>query len=319
MELIDRIDPEIAAVLPTLPVLDLTDIPAARAARVELMNMSLANYDHDPSVLIEDHAVAGRPGSPDVRVRRYWPRDQSGNLPCLYWMHGGGHVVGQVEQDDPTLEHLVASLGCVALSVDWRRPPEHPFPAPMDDCYAGLVWAQENADLLGIDRSRLAIGGTSSGGGAAAGLALLARDRGEVSVAFQLLMYPMLDDRNVTPSSRLVTDPRLWNRTSNMIAWRAYLGEATAGSDEVSEYAAPARATALVGLPPAYIAVGDLDLFVDEDIDYAQRLIQAGVTTELRVYPRAPHGFDLYNPDAAVSLRYLRDRDEALRRAFMGR
>lgn len=317
-DLIDRMDPEIAAVIPLIPVLDLTDIPQARRARVRLMEQSLVDYVHDPNVTIEDHHVPGLgPDSPEVRVRCYRPRGASEALPALVWIHGGGHVVGQVEQDDPTLEHFVTGIGCVVLSVDWRRPPEHPFPAPLDDCYAALVWAFEEADMLGIDRRRLAVGGTSSGAGSAAGLALLARDRGEVPVAFQLLMYPMLDDRNVTPSSHLVHDERLWDRQSNLIAWQAYLGDA-AGTSDVSPYAAPSRATDLTGLPPAYIAVGTLDLFLDEDIDYAQRLAQAGVPTELHVYPRAPHGFDLFNPKADVSQRYLRDRDDALRRAFAG-
>lgn len=315
MDLTERMDPEVAAVLDDLPVLDLTDIPNARRARVRLMEMSLANHVPDPDVVVEDHFAPGVDGSPDVRIRRYAPREQHDPLPCLYWMHGGGHVVGQVEQDDPTMEHLVATLECVALSVDWRRPPEHPFPDPMHDCYAGLLWAHHHAERLGIDTGRLAIGGTSSGGGSAAGLALMARDRGEVRVAFQLLMYPMLDDRNTSPSSHLVTDPRLWNRTSNLIAWKAYLGESV-GTDDVSPYAAPSRATDLSGLPPTYLAVGDLDLFVDEDLDYAQRLIQAGVTTELRVYPRSVHGFDLYAPESQMARRHLRDRDDALRRAF---
>jgi acetyl esterase/lipase len=185
----------------------------------------------------------------------------------------------------------------------------------MDDCYAGLAWTHRHAAELGVDAARIAVGGASSGGGSAAGLALLARDRGELPVGFQLLIYPMLDDRNVTPASRALTDRRVWNRASNLIGWGAYLGDA-AGTDLVSPYAAPARATNLAGLPPAYLAVGDLDLFIDEDIEYAQRLQQADVPTELHVYPGGTHAFDSYAPASALARRFAADRDEALRRAF---
>jgi acetyl esterase/lipase len=170
----------------------------------------------------------------------------------------------------------------------------------MDDCYAGLKWAFSNAAELGLDAGRIAIGGASSGGGSAAGLALLARDRGEVPVCFQLLVYPMLDDRNVTPASQAVTEPQVWNRQSNLIGWRCYVGDAV-GTDQVSPYAAPTRAASLAGLPPAYLPVGDLDLFIDEDIEYAQRLQQADVPTELHVYPGGIHGFDLLAPASCPS------------------
>jgi acetyl esterase/lipase len=185
----------------------------------------------------------------------------------------------------------------------------------MDDCYAGLAWTHKHAAELNVDPRRIAVGGASSGGGSAAGLVLLARDRGEFPVCFQLLIYPMLDDRNATPASMALTDPRVWNRTSNFIGWRAYVGD-TAGTDRVSPYAAPARAANLAGLPPAYVAVGDLDLFIDEDIEYAQRLQQAEVPTELHVYPGGSHAFETYAPDSALARRFVRDRDEALRRAF---
>jgi acetyl esterase/lipase len=174
-------------------------------------------------------------------VRHYRPAGRHDVLPCLYWIHGGGHVLGQIEQDDLAMDHIVDAVGCAVVSVEWRRPPEHPFPAPMDDCYAGLAWTHRHAAELGVDPARIAIGGASSGGGSAAGLALLARDRGELPVRFQLLIYPMLDDRNVTPASQALTDPRVWNRASNLIGWRAYLGDA-AGTGRVSPYAAPTRA-----------------------------------------------------------------------------
>jgi acetyl esterase/lipase len=185
----------------------------------------------------------------------------------------------------------------------------------MDDCYAGLSWTHRSAAELGLDPDRIAIGGASSGGGSAAGLALLARDRGEIPVCFQLLVYPMLDDRNVTPASVAITEPKVWNRQSNLIGWRAYVGDVV-GTEGVSPYAAPTRATDLTGLPPAYLPVGDLDLFIDEDIEYAQRLQQADVPCELHVYPGGIHGFDLLVPGSGLAQRFIRDRDDALRRAF---
>ncbi|HEX5302316.1 MAG TPA: alpha/beta hydrolase [Streptosporangiaceae bacterium] len=315
MDLLGRLDPEIAEVFPHLPPLDLTDIPTARTTMMTMLAEAQAGIQRSQNVIYSDHQAPGLNGAPQVRVRLYRPADQPGQLPCLYWIHGGGHVLGQIEQDDLMMEHIVEAVGCAAVSVEWRRPPEHPFPAPMDDCYAGLKWAHANAAELGLDPGRIAVGGASSGGGSAAGLALLARDRGEVPVCFQLLVYPMLDDRNVTPASRAVTEPKVWNRQSNLIGWQSYVGDAV-GTDQVSPYAAPTRADSLAGLPPAYLPVGDLDLFIDEDIEYAQRLQQADVPAELHVYPGGIHGFDLLAPASRLAQRFARDRDEALRRAF---
>jgi acetyl esterase/lipase len=315
LDLPGRLDPEIAEIFPHLPVLDLTDIATARTTMMDMLAAAQAGARHRQDVVYADHLVPGLNGAPQVRVRLYRSAGHPGPVPCLYWIHGGGHVLGQIEQDDLMMEHIVEAVGCAAVSVEWRRPPEHPFPAPMDDCYAGLTWAYTNAAELGLDPERIAIGGASSGGGSAAGLALLARDRGEVPVCFQLLVYPMLDDRNVTPASQAVTEPKVWNRQSNLIGWRSYVGDAV-GTDQVSPYAAPTRAANLAGLPPAYLPVGDLDLFIDEDIEYAQRLQQADVPTELHVYPGGIHGFDLLAPASGLARRFVRDRDDALRRAF---
>jgi acetyl esterase/lipase len=268
-------------------------------------------------VTSQDQFAPGPQGDPAVRVRVYQPNDRPSKLPALFWIHGGGYVMGDIEQDDRLMKQLARRIGCVAVSVDYRLAPEHPFPAPVEDCYAGLKWLFAHADELGVERSRIAIGGASGGGGLAAGLALLVRDRKEVQVAFQLLIYPMIDDRNVTPASYAITDPRMWNRESNRLGWKAYLGRDGGGLD-VSPYAAASRATDLTNLPPAYIPVGALDLFVDENIEYAQRLIQAGVPTELHVYPGAFHGFDLFAPSAQVSKQFKADRDNALRRALHG-
>ena len=318
MTFVDQLDPELRAVVEKLPTdrpLDLNEIPTARAKMKKMVTALLADLPPVEGVTSQDQFAPGAQGGPAVRVRVYRPNDQPGKLPALLWIHGGGYVMGDIEQDDRLMKQLVKRIGCVAASVDYRLAPEHPFPAPVEDCYAGLKWLFAHADELGVAPSRIAIGGASGGGGLAAGLALLARDRREVQVAFQLLVYPMIDDRNVTPASHAITDPRMWNRTANHLGWRAYLGRDGGGAD-VSPYAAAARATDLTNLPPAYIPVGALDLFVDENIEYAQRLIQAGVPTELHVYPGAFHGFDLFAPSAKVSKQFKADRDNALKRAL---
>lgn len=316
MDFLARMDVGLAEVLHSIPLLDLRDIPAARAERRELAQRARGSWSPPPGVRCRDHNVAGESSSPPVRVRIYTPDQIDRPAPCFYWMHGGGHVLGDVEQDDPLLHDVVLDTGAVCVSVDWRRAPENPFPAPLEDCYAGLRWVSENADQLGVNPERIVIGGASSGGGLAAGLALLARDRGGPGVDQQILIYPMLDDREVTSSSRTITHPRVWNRDSNRLAWAAYLSGV--GADEVSPYAAPARAIDLRGLPPAWIAAAELDLFVDENVAYAEHLIRDEVPVELHVYRGAIHGFDLFAPAADVSRRYLADRASALRRALRG-
>jgi len=320
MNFMDQLDPELRVVLEAFPAegaVNLNDIPAARAKLRKLFTAMQATLPAVEGVTSQDQLVPGLQGDPAVRVRIYQPADRPNILPGLLWIHGGGYVLGDIEQDDRLMKQLVKRIGCVALSVDYRLAPEHPFPAPVEDCYAGLKWLFAHAGELGVDPSRIAIGGPSGGGGLAAGLALLARDRGEMQVAFQLLIYPMIDDRNVTPASYAITDPRVWHRESNRLGWKAYLGR-DGGGDDVSPYAAAVRATDLRNLPPAYIPVGALDLFIDENIEYAQRLIQAGVPTELHVYPGAFHGFDLLAPAAAVSKQFKAELDQALKRALHG-
>ena len=315
----DRLDEESKAVLEMIPesLLDLSDIPAARAAIEGLMAAMFASAPEIPGVETEDHWVPGAPGDPDVMVRVYTPSGIEGPVPALYWIHGGGMVLGDVPMDDLNCKGVALEMGCVVASVEYRLAPEHPHPAPIEDCYAGLKWLAENADSLGVDSSRIAIGGASAGGGLAAALALLARDRAEVQVIFQQLIYPMLDDRNITPASHYVQHPKVWNRKANIAGWSALLGK-PAGSDGVSPYASPARAEDLSGLPPAFIIVGELDLFVDEDIEYAQRLIQAGVPVELHVFPGAFHGSDLMVPTSENSQRWAAIRTAALRQALHG-
>jgi acetyl esterase/lipase len=315
MPIIDRVDPEIAAVMRTLPyTADLDDLEAARqqyTSRFEAMGVA----PPDPAVDRADHTAPGADGHPDVLVRVFRPAGAAGPLPALLWIQGGGYVLTNPTLDDPWCEQIAVRHGCVVASVAWRRAPEHPFPAAAEDCYAGLNYVVGNAERLGVDAGRVAIGGASSGGGSAAGLGLLVRDRGELSLVHQMLIYPMLDDTNTSPASHAVTDPQVWNRAKNLVAWRHYLGDAH-GTGDVSPYAAPTRMEHLAGLPPTSILTGELDLFVDENLDYAQRLIQQGVATELHVYPGATHAFDRVAPDSRVARRFFHDRDAILERVF---
>jgi acetyl esterase/lipase len=253
-------------------------------------------------------------GSGEVASVVYRPRELTGPLPTIVDMHGGGYVAGAAHFGGARNMALANDLGCMIVSVDYRLAPEAPFPAGLDDCYSVLEWVHAEAEALGVDRTRIALTGDSAGGGLAAALALMARDRGEVPLVAQILTYPMLDDRtaSVTKTSPFVGE-YMWTPESNCFGWECYLG-APAGSAS-SPYAAPARATDLAGLPPTLIAVGQLDLFVAEDIDYARRLIDAGVPTELHVYSGAFHGFDAVATSAA-SLAHGATVRQALRRAF---
>ncbi len=252
------------------------------------------------------------PGQPAIRVRLYRPEALRRPAPALYWIHGGGFVQGAPEQDDRTCIAFARELGIVVASVDYRLAPGHPFPAPLDDVYAGLQWLAGNAGRLGVDPRRIMVGGASAGGGLAAGLTLLARDRGVVSPVFQLLVYPMLDDRTVLRTGVDTTYLRGWIPQNNRFGWSAYLGREPGGPG-VSDYAAPARCEDLSGLPPAWIGVGTNDLFHDEDVDYARRLREAGVACELFVVDGAFHGFDAIFSGSGVAREFLRAQIEALR------
>lgn len=314
----ERADQAIVPILDLVPPIDLTgDIPEARrqidAARREL----LAGLPDIPEVVTRDVEVPGLDGDPDVLVRIYEPAEGDHSGGALSYIHGGGMVLMSVDDTDFHCKRIVRDVGCLVTSVEYRLAPEHPYPAALHDCYAALRWLHDHAGDLGVDPTRIGVGGLSAGGGLAAGVAMVARDRGEVPVCFQWLVYPMLDDRNETPSSQEITDPNVWNRASNLRAWEAYLGD-LAGSHDVPLPAAPARAGVedLRGLPPAYVDVGEADVFRDEDIAYAQALLQAGVPAELHVTPGAFHASEMYGPDADSSRRIEQYRTEALRRAL---
>lgn len=303
---LELLHPEIAEAIGLIPfsAIDAEVLPAVRSASgaaAGLLQLSDA-------VERTDHVV---PGHHDVPVRVHRAKGSGGARPCLYSMHGGGYVIGSYVMDDPLFDRLCPKLDIVGVSVEYRLAPETPYPGPLDDCYRALKWTYEHADELGIDPNRIGVGGISAGGGLAAALALLARDRGEVPVAFQVLDCPMLDDRQITASSQVDGLP-VWSRESNAFGWRSYLGPLY-GTDDVPYTAAPARATDLSRLPPAFVSVGAVDGFVDEDVDYALRLIRAGVPTELHVYPGACHGYQIAQ-QCAVTRQSRRDVEEWLAR-----
>ncbi|NLU52079.1 MAG: alpha/beta hydrolase [Clostridiaceae bacterium] len=296
----DDILPELRQMYMSSPVIDLEN--GLNAAR----NLPKPVFELSPLVKTTVDRFKG-PES-DLLVKIYERKDRGDEfLPGVFWIHGGGYVLGHPDVDDGICEKFVLDANCVVVSVDYRLAPEHPYPAAIEDCYAGLKWMVDNAEALKIDASRIGIAGASAGGGLTAALALLARDRGGPKIKFQMPLYPMIDDRNITFSSHEITAEsykRVWNRELNMVAWKMYLGEMD--SDEVPQYAAPARAKDLSGLPPAYTCVGQLDPFRDETIDYVARLAQAGVPVEFHLYPGCFHGFDAYSCDAKIS-RQARD------------
>ncbi|MEL3948418.1 alpha/beta hydrolase [Streptomyces sp. LNU-CPARS28] len=263
---------------------------------------------------VTELSVPGPPGAPDVTLVSARPAGAVGPLPLLYYMHGGAMVMGNAWSVLPRiLDEWVLPLNLAVVSVEYRLAPRAQYPAPLEDCYAGLVWATEHAADLGVDADRVVIGGKSAGGGLAAALALLSRDRGGPGALGQLLLCPMLDDRDTTFSCRQMTGTGLWDLTSNATAWRALLGDRY-GAADLPPYAAPARATDLSGLPPAYIDVGSAEMFRDQDMAYANAIWQAGGQAELHVWSGAYHGFDGIAPRAAVT-RDARDaRTRWLRR-----
>ncbi len=297
MNVLTQADPDVREILATIGDFSLSadTLEQLRGQPLRAAGPSSGAVEHT------DYLVPGPSGGPDVPVRVHRPRDARGTLPCVYSIHVGGFVMGS-HLGDGRLDSWCPALRCAGVSVGYRLVPETPFPGPLEDCYAGLRWVHEHAAELGIDASRTGLMGGSAGGGLAAGLALLARDRGELPVAFQLLIYPMLDDRQIMPASR--ADRPVWPPASNRFGWMSYLGHQY--GDDISPYAAPARATDLAALPPACVMVGTLDGLLDEDIDYARRLSAAGVPADLHVFAGAPHGFDTMMAGTAVAQRARR-------------
>jgi triacylglycerol lipase len=311
-----RVEPGTLAVLDRLARWDLTSVNTIRASYVAV---DPPPTPPDPRVTRTDEVLPGVDGGPDVTVRWYRPAgaEPGTALPCLLWLHGGAYIMGTLDENDDRLDRMVLELGCAIASVDWRLAPEHPYPAGLED--AETVWRHLVAkpDAFGVDPERLVIGGASAGAGLAAGLCLRLRQTGQRQPVLQLLIYPMLDDRELTPSIRAIEDPGhwgLWHLRANRLCWEAYLGGLT--GDDVPATAAPARATDLSELAPAYLCVGDVDAFVDEDLDYAAQLLRAGVPVELHVYPGVIHGGFGAVPRTPRTAQLLRDVYAALAVAF---
>ena len=309
------VDPQLGPFLDLLPIFDLSDelLPAIRAGGL--------TPPVDPAlgdkVSMQRMSVPGPGDAPEVAVICYRPTAATGALPCIFHIHGGGYVGGSAEAMEGVHKPMALELGCAIVSVDYRLAPEARFPGAVEDCYAALAWLNANPELAGVDLKRVGVMGESAGGGLAAALALLVRDRRKYAFAFQHLIYPMLDDRTSADHA----DDRhpyagefLWTHHNNRYGWEALLGHAP-GVEGVSSYAAAARAERLAGLPPTFISTGSLDLFLEEDMEYARRLLREGIPTELHVYPGGFHAFD-HAPGVEISARAQRDSLAALKRAL---
>lgn len=285
-------------------------IPLMRGAPAPTVDQLIAGR---PIKYLDETIPGGSSGEPDMTVSIFARSDHRSGGPGIYHLHRGGMIIGNRYSGIAPVLDWVDAFDAVAVSVEYRLAPEHPDPAPISDCYAGLLWMGECADALGYDARRLVIVGGSAGGGLAAGTTLMVRDKGGPELAAQLLAYPMLDDRNETISSHQIVANGVWDRASNETGWNAYLGDRR-NTDEVSIYAAPARATDLSNLPPTYIEVGSAEVFRDESVAYASKIWAAGGVAELHVWPGGYHAFDTLAPHAALSMVATRTRTDWFRR-----
>jgi acetyl esterase/lipase len=312
-------DPELAAGVDLIPsgAMDISKPVEARKAFMQLINMLNSSLDQS-GVVIENLEIAGANGAPDIPLRIYTPEGLSEPTAALLQIHGGGFVLGNLDSELGNCLSLCRKLGAVIVSVDYRLAPEHPYPAGLEDCYSALQWAHDNQTFLKVDPTRIAVIGMSAGGGLSAGLALLAKQRGGPAICFQYLGIPELDDRLETHSMRSFVDTPMWNRPNAEVSWDAYLGSAhSRGGNDVPATAAPARASLedLSGLPPAYVSTMEFDPLRDEGVEYALKLMRAGVATELHSFPGTFHGSSLIN-QAQVSRREATEQVAVLRRAL---
>jgi acetyl esterase len=306
------LDPELLSIVDLLPAIDLSDPVAARTAFEAVLASMRTDIPGLETLDIEERHVPGWDGDPDVGVRVYTPKGSVGPAPGIVLIHGGGFIIGSVEAEHAGAALMSIRTGAVVVSVEYRLAPEHPYPAGLHDSYSALQYVASHAAELGIDPERIALMGTSAGGGLAAATALLARDLGGPAICFQMLHIPELDDRLETPSMRAFVDSPVWNRPLAEISWKAYLG---AWAGEVPPYAAPARAGDLSGLPPAYISTAENDPLRDEGLLYGLRLLQAGVSVEIHQFPGTFHGSALV-ATAAVSKRAQQESVTVLRWAL---
>jgi acetyl esterase/lipase len=306
-EVLDAMAPMIAALAAQEP-LPVGDWQGRRTA-VEALFAALAAGQPAPEGVTWKAYDATAEDGEMVGLRWCAPAGLAPGGPAVLYLHGGGMILGNLDIYGPLIGRYVAASGVPMLGVEYRLAPEHPHPTPVEDCYAGLVWLHNHAAYLEVDPNRIAVMGDSAGGGLAAAVALLARDRGGPALSHQILVYPMLDDRTTTPDPN-IAPLATWSYEDNATGWGALLGGQAGTYDhgDVPAYAAPARADDLAGLPPAYVEVGDLDLFRAEDVDYAARLAAAGVPAELHVHPGVPHAYEVFAPDSAVARRAVADR-----------
>lgn len=307
-------DPELAAYAKSIPASSFDNPVAARQYFENISKLFAANIDSN-GLLIAEHQVPGYGDAPAVRVRVYRPAGLKEKSPAILQIHGGGFVIGSLETEHALAVRNAQALGVTVVSVDYRLAPEHPYPAALHDCYAVLVWMHARAEQLQIDARRIALYGVSAGGGLAAALTLLAKEKSGPSICFQFLSIPELDDRLSTASAQAFTDTPVWNRPIAESSWQHYLGpDYVRGADNVPALAAPARAEDLSGLPPAYINTMEFDPLRDEGLLYALRLMQAGVSVEMHNYPGTFHGSVMFA--AQVSKRQHKDSIAALRQAL---
>jgi len=307
------VDPELRAALAAMPPLN---FEAQFRDGKRLPQPEMRDAPPRPDVTVEEELAPGLAGAPDVKVLVINRDAKAPPRPAILFMHGGGYIGGSVWRQLFRMQDAAKAHDCLVVSIDYRVAPETPFPGPRDDCYAALRWLHDNAERLGVDPSRIVLLGESAGGGLAAQLSLVARDRGELPILAQVLVYPMLDDRShLDGAAPPHIGTHVWTRASNRFGWKCYLGMEP-GGPEAPAGAALARETDIAGLPPTWIGVGGLDLFVTENIAFAERLMAAGVPTELLVVPGAYHGFNRSAPKAAVSRTFNAAWNDALARYF---
>lgn len=283
--------PFLEQVAPIIGDIDTDDIPSVRARQLALTEQTRQMLGDSAAVSEARQVVSGINGAPDLSVVVFSPSKPSSSMPAVLWIHGGGMIIGSADQDTAWCRQMVESLGAVVVSVEYRLAPESPYPAPLDDCVAAYQWLLKNAGELNVDSSRISVAGASAGAGLAAGLTLYLRDNAIQLPAHQALIYPMIDDRNVESASEELADTLIWTRGCNQVGWASYLGDLY-GREDVPIYAAPHRAQDLSGLPQTMLITGELDLFVKENIDYANRLLQAEVPCSLQLFRGAFHGFN---------------------------
>lgn len=287
----------------------LPNIVDRRALLENMQAAGRADLPENPNVTVTQHYVEPTADSPKLEIRIYRPTQSDDALPCLGYIHGGGMIMGSLDIEERGCQALCETLGVAIASLDYRKAPEHPYPAAPNDCYVGVKWLAEHAQELLIDPDNFGLMGMSAGGGLTIAVALMIRDLGGPDIKYLIPVYPMLDDRNQSSSSKEITDVGVWDRAANIEAWEWYLGDQIADG-----YAAPARMDDLSNLPPTFISVGTMDLFHDECVAFADRLQQAGVATEFNTYPGAYHASELMAPEASLSQRIIKERIVALRR-----